>query len=84
LVAKAQQGGDLIGIRISAADDEDQPDPWTLPPSRKRIEKPIEGPLPENVSLVRANLIYIEKRNLPPGLMNGILHYCRFSESRIL
>ena len=78
LVAQAQQEGDLIGIRISVADDEDQPDPWTLPPSRRRSEKPIEGRLPESVSLVRSNLIYIEKRDLPPGLMNRILRIAAF------
>ena len=78
LVARAQQEGDLIGIRISAADDEDQPDPWTLPPSRKRIEKPIEGPLPESVAVVRSNLIFIEKKGLPPALMNRILRLAAF------
>ncbi len=67
LVAQAQQEGDLIGIRVSVADDEDQPDPWTLPPSRRRIERPIEGPLSESVSLVRSNLIYIEKRDRRRG-----------------
>jgi hypothetical protein len=34
LVAEAQRRGDLIGVRISATEDDDAPDPWTLPPSR--------------------------------------------------
>ena len=46
LVAEAQRKGDLIGVRTSIPDDEDAQDPWTLPPSRKQKEKPIEGPLP--------------------------------------
>jgi hypothetical protein len=36
VVAEAQRKGDLIGVRMSMADDEAGPDPWTLPPSRKR------------------------------------------------
>ena len=78
LIAQAQQEGDLIGVGISIADDEDQPDPWTLPPSRKRIEKPIEGPLPDTISVVRSNLIYVEKSGLPSALMNRILRLAAF------
>ena len=43
IVAEAQGKGDLVGVRMSIADDEAAQDPWTLPPSRKRKEKPIEG-----------------------------------------
>jgi hypothetical protein len=39
LIAEALQQGDLIGVRIACMDDDDQPDPWTLPPSRKRPDK---------------------------------------------
>jgi hypothetical protein len=42
IVLVAQQQGDLIGIRISAVEEDDGQDPWTLPPSRHKIEKPIE------------------------------------------
>jgi hypothetical protein len=47
VVAEAQSKGDPVGVRRSIADDEGVQDPWTLPPSRKREEKPIEGPLPQ-------------------------------------
>jgi hypothetical protein len=53
IVAEAQRKGDLIGVSMSIADDEDVQDPWTLPPSRKRRERPIEGPLPERVQAPR-------------------------------
>ncbi|MEO8026939.1 MAG: restriction endonuclease subunit R, partial [Bryobacteraceae bacterium] len=78
LILEAQRDGDLIGVRISAADDEDQPDPWTLPPSRKRTEKLVEGPMPATLSVVRSNLIYVEKKGLPPALMNRILRIAAF------
>jgi len=78
IVAEAQRKGDLIGVRISATDDEDKQDPWTLSPSRKRLERPIEGPLPESVQIVRANLVYVEKRDLPPAMLNRLLRLAAF------
>lgn len=78
LVAEAQRKGDLIGVRASITDDEERQDPWTLPPSRKRLERPIPGPLPERVQIVRANLVYVEKRSLPSTLLNRLLRLAAF------
>jgi hypothetical protein len=78
IVADAQRKGDLIGVRMSSSDDADEPDPWTLPPSRKRRERPIEGPLPASVQVVRANLVYVEKKDLPPAMLNRILRLAAF------
>lgn len=78
LIAEAQRDGDVIGVRISLADDEGQQDPWTLPPSRKRLDRPIEGPLPESVQIVRANLLYIEKKGLSPPMLNRLLRLAAF------
>jgi superfamily II DNA or RNA helicase len=78
VIADAQRNGDLIGIRISIADDEDAQDPWALPPSRKRMERPIEGPLPKTVQIVRANLLYVEKQGLPPAMLNRLLRLAAF------
>ena len=78
IVAEAQRKGDLIGVRMSIADDEDTQDPWTLPPSRKRRERPIEGPLPKSVQIVRANLVYVEKKDLPPAMLNRLLRLAAF------
>src|SRR5712691_11311256 len=78
IVAEAQRKGDLIGVRMSIADDEDAQDPWTLPPSRKRRERPIEGPLPKAVQIVRANLVYVESKDLPPAMLNRLLRLAAF------
>lgn len=78
VIADAQRNGDLIGVRISIADDEDAQDPWTLPPSRKRMERPIEGPLPERAQIVCANLLYVEKQGLPPAMLNRLLRLAAF------
>ena len=77
VVLEAQRRGDLVGVRISSAEDEGQ-DPWTLPPSRKRAERPIPGPLPMQVRIVRANLLYIEKKDLPSAMLNRLLRLGAF------
>jgi superfamily II DNA or RNA helicase len=76
IIADAQRRGDLIGVRV--ADDEDAQDPWTLPPSRNRLERPIEGPLPDLVQIVRANLVYVVKQGLPPAMLNRLLRLAAF------
>jgi len=78
IVADAQRRGDLIGVRMSSTDDSDAQDPWALPPSRKRRERPIEGPLPRSVQVVRANLVYVEKKDLPPAMLNRVLRLAAF------
>jgi superfamily II DNA or RNA helicase len=78
IIAQAQSNGDLIGVRISVADDEDGKDPWTLPPSRKRLERVIEELLPDTVQIVRANLLYVEKRGLPSAMLNRLLRLAAF------
>jgi hypothetical protein len=78
IIAEAQRKGDLIGVRISITDDDDPQDPWTLPPSRKRRERPIEGPLPRSVQVVRANLVYVKKKDLPAAMLNRLLRSRHF------
>ena len=66
IVTEAQRKGDLIGVRISVTDDEYRQDPWTLPPSRKRLERPIQGPLPERVQIVVPTSYTSRKETYPP------------------
>jgi superfamily II DNA or RNA helicase len=81
LIAEALHQGDLIGVRIACMDDDDQPDPWTLPPSRKRPDKPIKGPLPSSVEIVRSNLLFIDKRAFPPEMLNRLLRIAAFQNA---
>jgi superfamily II DNA or RNA helicase len=78
IVAEAQRKGDLIGVRASVTDDEDRRDPWTLPPSTRPLERLIQGPLPDRVQIVRANLVYVEKRGLPSAMLNRLLRLPAF------
>lgn len=47
-------------------------------PSRKRPDKPITEPLPEQVRIVRGNLLYIEKANLPSAMLNRLIRAAAF------
>ena len=77
VVLEAQRRGDLIGVRISIAEDDGQ-DPWTLLPSQKRVERPIPGPFPTQVHIIRANLVYIEKNGLSSAMLNRLLRLAAF------
>ena len=49
-----------------------------MPPSKRRPPKPIQGPLPERVEIIRSNLLYIEKGNLPSAMLNRLLRLAAF------
>ena len=77
LVRDAESKGRIIGVRMAVADGEDD-NPWTAPPSRRRKEPPIPGPLPEKLELILGDQIYIGKENLVPGLRNRLLRLAAF------
>ena len=58
--------------------DEEDAEPWAVPPSRRRKELPIAGPLPESLELILGDQIYIAKDQLPPGLRNRLLRLAAF------
>lgn len=78
VVARAQERGELIGVRTSSAGEDELAEPWILPPSRKVHEKPIQEPLPKTVKVVRANRAFIEKDEMPSSLVNRILRIAAF------
>src|ERR1022692_111588 len=77
VVLEAQKRGDLLGVRINSAEDEDI-DPWALPPSRATAKREIPGPFPALVQIVRSNLLYVEKNGLPSAMLNRLLRLAAF------
>ena len=77
IVRDAERRGRIVGVRIALPDEEDA-EPWTAPPSRRRKEPPIAGPLPESLELILGDQIYIAKDQLPPGLRNRLLRLAAF------
>ncbi|HEU5125308.1 MAG TPA: DEAD/DEAH box helicase family protein [Verrucomicrobiae bacterium] len=78
IVREAERSGDIIGVRRSIADDEQTEDPWTLPPSRKKKDEAIPGPLPAKVRVVRSNLIFVEAAGLPSAMLNRLHRLAAF------
>lgn len=76
-VREAEGRGRIVGVRFALTDEDDDA-PWTAPPSRRRKEPPIAGPLPDSLELVLGNQIYIAKEALPPGLRNRLLRLAAF------
>ncbi len=78
IVQEASRNGAIVGVRISLADEGVEDDPWTLPPSKKKKEKIIQGPFPETIRIIQGNLIYIEKKELPPAMLNRLIRLAAF------
>jgi hypothetical protein len=77
LVRDAGSKGRILAVRV-AAPEEDDDNPWTAPPSRRRKNPPIQGSLPESLELVLGDQIYVAKENLAPQLRNRLLHLAGF------
>ena len=78
VVREAERSGDIIGVRRSVTDEEQTEDPWTLPPSRKKKDEVISGPLPAKVRVVRGNLVFVETEGLPSAMLNRLHRLAAF------
>lgn len=78
IVRDAERNGKIVGVRRSVTDEDAEADPWTLPPSRKKKEDPIVGPLTPNVRITRGNLVYVEKEGLPSAMLNRLHRLAAF------
>jgi len=76
VVREATRTGQIMGVRTSSTDEEERP--WALPPSRRLWESLPAGPLPAKVRIVKGNLIYVEKRELPSPLLTQIKRLAAF------
>ena len=78
IVNDAIRRGQVMGVRFSMTDDDAEDAPWTLLPSRRQSERPIPGPFPESVEIVRSNLIFIPKAGLSEPMLNRIIRVAAF------
>src|SRR5262245_62687322 len=76
-VRDAERRGRVVGVRMPQM-EEDDPEPWAAPPSRRRKESPIVGDLPDGLELAVGNEIYIAKGVLLAGLRNRLLRLAAF------
>jgi len=78
VVRLAEAKGKVIGVRLVPEGDEEEAAPWMAPPSRRRKDTLIAGPLPKTLELTLANQIYIAKEVLPPALRNRLVRLAAF------
>ncbi|MBI3986391.1 MAG: DUF559 domain-containing protein [Lentisphaerae bacterium] len=77
LVSTAENRDRVVGIRLALSNEDDDA-PWTAPPSRRRKDPPVAGPLPKRLDLTLGNELYIAKDMLSPGLRNRLLRLAAF------
>jgi superfamily II DNA or RNA helicase/very-short-patch-repair endonuclease len=78
VVRLAEAKGKVIDVRLVPEGNEEDATPWMAPPSRRRKDTPIAGPLPKTLELTLANQIYIGKEALPPALRNRLIRLAAF------
>jgi hypothetical protein len=76
IAEEAAQQGRVVGVRLPLGDEEDEP--WAALPSRRKLEPPIAGLLPESIEAVLADQIYIPREGLPAGLINRLVRLAAF------
>jgi len=77
IVKKASRDGKIIGARISVVEEKEEK-PWKIVSSRWEKELKVLGSLPKKINLVLGNLVYIQKRGLPPAFRNRLIHLAAF------
>jgi superfamily II DNA or RNA helicase len=76
IVADAAATGEIVGLRLPATEEDDEP--WSAPPSRRGKDLVIDGELPSSVEVVLANEVYVDRTKLPPALVNRIIRLAAF------
>jgi superfamily II DNA or RNA helicase len=76
IVADAAATGQIVGLRLPATEEDDEP--WSAPPSRRRKDLVIDGELPGSIEVVMANQVYVDRTRLPPALVNRIIRLAAF------
>ncbi len=76
IVTAAEGRGRIIGVRLASA-DEDDPEPWLAPPSR-RLKNPPKGEAPASLEVVLGDQLYLPKAGLGPALRNALLRLAAF------
>ena len=77
LFALAPQGN-ALGVRLNLPEDHNDDAPWSWRPSRVKREEKITVPLPSTVRVIKGNLIYVEKKDLPSSMQDRIIRIAAF------
>jgi superfamily II DNA or RNA helicase len=78
LADEASRCGQVIGVRMSDTQDEDDRRPWNRLPSGRLRRAVITDPLPPKVKAVLSQRLFIEKAGLPSPLLNQLMRLAAF------
>ena len=76
VVDEASRQGRVVGLRLPVEEEDEEP--WTAPPSRRRSPPAIAGALPERIDAVLGDQLYVPREGLPPGLVNRLIRLAAF------
>lgn len=74
---EADMPGGATGVRLPV-DDENADEPWKMTPSRRRQNPPVKGALQEQVNVVLADQIYIDRTQLSASLVAQLVRVAAF------
>ncbi|WP_234844124.1 TOTE conflict system archaeo-eukaryotic primase domain-containing protein [Sinorhizobium meliloti] len=74
---EAELSGRVLGVRMPI-DDEHADEPWKMLPSRRSEPRRIEAALPQRISVMVADQVYIDRTELPPALIAQFVRLAAF------
>jgi superfamily II DNA or RNA helicase len=80
IIADASRDGGVLGLRTSSMDD--NATPWLVAPTSKRRPVRVPGPLPDRVSAVLAQRLFVATGGLPSPLINLIKRTAAFENPK--
>jgi len=75
--AEAEMPGGITGVRLPV-DDENADEPWKMTPSRRRQGHAVKEPLPEQIAVVLADQLYVDRTDLPSSLVAQLVRIAAF------
>ena len=75
--AEADMPGGATGVRLPV-DDENADEPWKMTPSRRRQTPKITEPMPEQVGVVLADQVYVDRAQLPSSVVAQLVRVAAF------
>src|SRR5262249_31629647 len=80
--AEADMPGGVIGVRLSV-DDESGDAPWKTTQSRRRPAQPTQELLPDDIEIVLPDLVYVERKRLPPSFVAQLIRLAAFQNPEL-
>lgn len=75
--AEAEMPGGATGVRLPV-EDENADEPWKMTPSRRRTQTLARDLLPEQIDIVLADQVYVDRTGLPPSTVAQLVRIAAF------